>query len=525
MYCICAVPFLQDSAFDPSKSSTVQLLSCQHDLCQCGSPGCSCVEQKCYYSRHYAEMSSSEGWLVLDKLQFPDKGSSLDFVFGCENKETGAIYAQSVDGVLGMGNNMNSFPRQLARSGLVDDVFSLCYGFPKGGSLLLGDVPLDPEMKFQYTPLLDSQRHYYNVDLRSISLNGKSLAVIVADYARGYGAVLDSGTTFTYLPTSAFNAFVAMLCEAIRGKGLRRTSGADPQYNDICWKGAPADFNDIDKYFPTGSINFGGTVSFKLTPQRYLFTVGHGEYCLGMFDNGYQGTLIGGIIVRNILVQYDKKRSRVGFAEVDCNNIPKATAAAQSPTTAAQAADGSAPAAAASSEATDDADTYDKYAGDDSPADASSATGSTEPQQQQGEQQQQSSTSQADTDDDHEHPGRQQTQHTAGSSSSNPEEGDSSSGEGQRSSWIGAFSKRDVLIGFAAGAVVVAVVVQGVSMYMKRRRRHAGNDAASSVAAEGVRYKEVRLSELDIETELTPLADHATAAAAAGAARGGSSAV
>eukprot|EP00878_Enallax_costatus_P043824 GHUV01051913.1.p1 GENE.GHUV01051913.1~~GHUV01051913.1.p1 ORF type:complete len:224 (+),score=25.79 GHUV01051913.1:157-828(+) len=103
-----------DSAFDPSKSSTVQLLSCQHDLCQCGSPGCSCVEQKCYYSRHYAEMSSSEGWLVLDKLQFPDKGSSLDFVFGCENKETGAIYAQSVDGVLGMGNNMNSFPRQVS---------------------------------------------------------------------------------------------------------------------------------------------------------------------------------------------------------------------------------------------------------------------------------------------------------------------------------------------------------------------------------------------------------------------------
>jgi hypothetical protein len=46
-----------------------------------------------------------------------------------------------------------------------------------------------------------------------------------------------------------------------------------------------------------------GGASFKLTPQRYLFMVGRGEYCLGMFDNGWQGTLLGGILVRNVLVQ------------------------------------------------------------------------------------------------------------------------------------------------------------------------------------------------------------------------------
>lgn len=42
-----------------------------------------------------------------------------------------------------------------------------------------GDVPLDSSLKLQYTPLLDMQHHYYNVDLRSISLAGKSLAVSV----------------------------------------------------------------------------------------------------------------------------------------------------------------------------------------------------------------------------------------------------------------------------------------------------------------------------------------------------------
>jgi hypothetical protein len=28
---------------------------------------------------------------------------------------------------------------QLARTGLVDDIFSLCYGFPAGGTMLLGE--------------------------------------------------------------------------------------------------------------------------------------------------------------------------------------------------------------------------------------------------------------------------------------------------------------------------------------------------------------------------------------------------
>lgn len=31
-----------------------------------------------------------------------------------------------------------------------------------------------------------------------------------------------------------------------------------------------------------------------------------GQYCLGVFDNGWQGTLLGGIITRNVLVQVRK---------------------------------------------------------------------------------------------------------------------------------------------------------------------------------------------------------------------------
>ncbi len=46
----------------------------------------------------------------------------------------------------------------------------------------------------------------------------------------------------------------------------------------------------------------GGTV-LKWRPLQYLFVLGPGSHCLGVFDNGAQGTLLGGIAVRDVLVQ------------------------------------------------------------------------------------------------------------------------------------------------------------------------------------------------------------------------------
>lgn len=80
-----------------------------------------------------AEESSSEGWLVADQLHLAapvsstnssstgstsdttSSGRTVEVVFGCEDVETGEIYNQVADGVLGMGNNENSLPRQVGR--------------------------------------------------------------------------------------------------------------------------------------------------------------------------------------------------------------------------------------------------------------------------------------------------------------------------------------------------------------------------------------------------------------------------
>ncbi len=46
-------------------------------------------------------------------------------------------------------------------------------------------------------------------------------------YQQGYGAVLDSGTTFTYLPTQAFTAFTQEVSKYALAHGLRSVKGPD----------------------------------------------------------------------------------------------------------------------------------------------------------------------------------------------------------------------------------------------------------------------------------------------------------
>ena len=74
-------------------------------------------------------------------------------------------------------------------------------------------------------------------------------------------------------------------------------------------------------------------------PLNYLFmhTGEAGAYCLGVFDNGAAGTLLGGISFRNVLVQYDRRARRVGMGQAACQDIGAAHAPCPSPSAAAGA--------------------------------------------------------------------------------------------------------------------------------------------------------------------------------------------
>lgn len=69
---------------------------------------------------------------------------------------------------------------QLAGSGVIDDVFALCFGSVEGdGALMLGDVDHLGDVPLQYTSLLSSlaHPHYYSVQLEALWVGGQQLPV------------------------------------------------------------------------------------------------------------------------------------------------------------------------------------------------------------------------------------------------------------------------------------------------------------------------------------------------------------
>ncbi|XP_021908155.1 aspartyl protease 37-like isoform X2 [Carica papaya] len=139
----------QDPKFQPDLSSTYKPVKCNID-CICDSD-----REQCVYERQYAEMSTSSGVLGQDIVSFGNQ-SELEpqrAVFGCENVETGDLYSQHADGIMGLGRGDLSIVDQLADKGVISDSFSLCYGGMDigGGAMVLGDISAPSDMVFAHS--------------------------------------------------------------------------------------------------------------------------------------------------------------------------------------------------------------------------------------------------------------------------------------------------------------------------------------------------------------------------------------
>lgn len=266
--------------FDPAASSTSSYVSCSDSGCDCGSPPCGCRDDsRCTYVRSYVEGSKSAGYLLRDAMTLHDGAKPPTVVFGCEESEAGEIYRQKADGLLGLGRSSASVLDQLVRAGELEDAFSLCFGtFDGDGALLLGSAaratgedggeaaragllaPPAPLPRVVETPLLRRPDHpyFYTVDLTDMAVGGTSLAVHADAYSTGYGAVLDSGTTFAYLPQSVYGAIVLRVREHAIAHGLTQVPGPDPSFADICFAGADPDGDPekLAQVFPNLTLTF-----------------------------------------------------------------------------------------------------------------------------------------------------------------------------------------------------------------------------------------------------------------------------
>ncbi|KAJ7515303.1 hypothetical protein O6H91_22G009900 [Diphasiastrum complanatum] len=269
-------------------------------------------------------MSTSSGLLGKDIMSFGNNSmiGEEHLTFGCETIETGDLFYQDADGIMGLGRGPLSIVDQLVEHKAMSNSFSLCYGGMDegGGAMILGAIPPPPEMVF--TASEPHRSPYYNLGLKGLRVAGNPLSIDPSVFNGRFGTILDSGTTYAYFPEKAYNVFRDAVKQQL-GK-LQEVAGPDPNFPDVCFAGAGNDPIDLPKHFPSVDLVFEGGEVVSLAPENYLFrhTRVPGAYCLGIFKNGKDPTtLLGGIVVRNMLVTYDRAKDKIGFWKTKCTDL------------------------------------------------------------------------------------------------------------------------------------------------------------------------------------------------------------
>ncbi|XP_019436309.1 PREDICTED: aspartic proteinase-like protein 2 [Lupinus angustifolius] len=316
---------IQLNFFDPRSSSTSSVISCSDQKCYSGvqssDASCSSDNSQCSYNFQYGDGSGTSGYYVSDYMHFNTlfdgsvSTNSSAVVFGCSNQQTGDLTKsdRAVDGIFGFGQQDMSVISQLSSKGIAPRVFSHCLkgNNSGGGILVLGEIV---EPNIVYTPLVPSQPHY-NINLQSISVNGKTLQIDSSVFAtsNNRGTIIDSGTTLAYLAEEAYDPFVNAITAAIPESVSTVASQGNQCYLTT---------SSVNNVFPQVNLHFDGGASMVLGPRDYLIQQSSTApiWCIGFQKIQGQGvTILGDLVLKDKIFVYDLAGQRIGWANYDCS--------------------------------------------------------------------------------------------------------------------------------------------------------------------------------------------------------------
>ncbi|KAL0369270.1 UNVERIFIED_CONTAM: Aspartic proteinase Asp1 [Sesamum calycinum] len=289
------------SLYKPNRN----LITCQDPICtSLHGPGnhhpCQTPEEQCDYEVEYADHGSSLGVLVKDS--FPLKFSNgtvvapllafgeqliIGLICGYDQEVIDAGHVPYTDGVLGLGIGKSSILAQLRDMGLTRNVVGHCLSGQGGGYLLFGDGFL-PTSGIVWTPIM-SQSKYYSLGSADLRLGGQAANI------KGLQIVFDSGSTYSYFSSQAYNDLVSLMRNNLNSKQLKDAveDGSLP----VCWKAERLEAIDF--------LLFSNVACLA------------SEVGLGNLN------VIGDISMQDKMVIYDNERQQIGWAQANCNSLPK----------------------------------------------------------------------------------------------------------------------------------------------------------------------------------------------------------
>ncbi|XP_015162344.1 aspartic proteinase-like protein 1 [Solanum tuberosum] len=296
--------------YSPNTSSTSKIVPCNGTLCGQGRQ-CSVAQSACAYRVAYlSHNTSSSGVLVEDILHLQtdssqQKAFEAPITLGCGMKQTGAILnGAAPNGLFGLGMGNISVPSVLASKGLAANSFSLCFGadgigridFGDKGSLDQGETPFNLEQTHQT----------YNISLTGITVGNKNIDV-------DFTAIVDSGTSFTYLNDPAYKVITENFNSQAQELRIQPMVQVPFEY---CYG-----LRVNQTYFQILDVNLmmkGGNQFYLFDPIITLsLPDGSTAYCLAVVKSG-DVNIIGQNFMTGYQVVFDREKMVLGWKPSDC---------------------------------------------------------------------------------------------------------------------------------------------------------------------------------------------------------------
>ncbi|KAG8474972.1 hypothetical protein CXB51_031691 [Gossypium anomalum] len=304
------------SEYRPSGSSSSRHVPCSHQLCE-SSLNCKSSKQQCPYTiDYYTENTSSSGLLVEDTLHLAsvddhklNTSVQASIIIGCGMKQSGG-YLDGVapDGLMGLGPGEISVPSVLAKAGLIRNSFSMCFDDEDSGRIYFGDKGPPTQESTHFLPS-DGKYETYIVGVEACCIGNSCLK------QTGFSAVVDSGTSFTFLPNEVY--------ERIAKEFDRRINATTTSYPGYPWKYCYKSSSEELPKVPHLKLVFPLNNSFVVfNPVFVVYGIqGISGFCLAVQPmEGDVGT-IGQNFMTGYRMVFDREKMKLGWSPSNCQDL------------------------------------------------------------------------------------------------------------------------------------------------------------------------------------------------------------
>ncbi|XP_009596924.1 aspartic proteinase CDR1-like [Nicotiana tabacum] len=302
--------------YAPTNSSTYEEQPCHSPKC---SEFAHCEGGICTYYVDYVDKSSSSGEVATETLSlYSSSGEKISFpniLFGCGRNSRSTSRDPGLSGIVGLGFSSFSLVSQIAST--FDQRFSFCFvplaKLDVPSKLSFGDKVDVSGPGTHVTPLLvkPSRPSYYLTliglsigNIRLELLNNSSTTFQVGNI------IIDSGTTFTFLPTWLYNQLILVVRQAIH---VEPVVDGGSSSTVLCYRA----LNSTD--VPPITMHLLGA-DLPLSVENIMHPDPQGYQCLA-FRPTENEAFFGSVTQTNFLVAYDLENMSVSFKATDCTNM------------------------------------------------------------------------------------------------------------------------------------------------------------------------------------------------------------